>query len=98
MFKRIIFYTMLLAASPLAVHAGQGTIRETDDAIIVEYSGENDEDVKAAKIAKEREFKQEEVDAVRQRTKIEQSLAKKAAKEAAQNAPGAPREERIEEE
>jgi hypothetical protein len=86
MFKQIIVCAMLLAVLPMTSHAGQGTIEETDDAIIVEFSGESDADVQAAKIAREREVKQAEIDAERQRAIIEQSKAKKDAKEAAKNA------------
>gem|GEM_PF-1149786 len=85
MFKQLIFCAMLLTSFPLTVYAAQGTIRETDDAIIIEYSGENDEDVKASKIVKEREEKQTAVDDERRRTLIEQSKAKKSAKEAGRN-------------
>jgi hypothetical protein len=80
MFKQIIFCTLLLAASPLAVHAGQGVIRETDSAIIVEYSGENDADVKAAKTANEREENQAEGDAEKQKALAELRAEKAKAK------------------
>jgi len=84
MLKRILFYKMLAAVLPLAAQAweGTGTIHETDTAIIVEYYG-NPEDAKAARIVEERENKQAEVDAERQRSKIEQSKARTAAKQAA---------------
>lgn len=82
MFHRIIFYTFLLATYPLATYAGQGTIRETDNAIIIEYSGEDDPDVKAVIIARERNEKQAEVDAKRQKALIEASIEKAKAKAA----------------
>jgi hypothetical protein len=93
MFKKAIYY-FLFAALPLTAHAGQGTIRETDDVIIIEYSGEGDADVKAAKITKEREEKQAEVDAERQKTRAELSNEKSAAKSAAKIAEKAARKAR----
>jgi hypothetical protein len=74
---------MLLTLLHLVAYAGQGTgtIRETDTAIIVEYSG-NVEDVKVARIDKEREEKQTSVDAERRKALIEQSVEKAKAKAA----------------
>ena len=54
---RVIPYLVLLvAALPNLVHAGQGTISETDSQIIVEYQG-NANDVAAATIEKAKEDK-----------------------------------------
>jgi hypothetical protein len=47
---------LLLALLPLPAHAGHGTIRETDTAIIIEYEGDAN-DVKAAKVQEEIEEK-----------------------------------------
>lgn len=41
--NRRVFLALLLALLPLSAHAGQGTIRETDEGIIVEYSGDEDD-------------------------------------------------------
>lgn len=97
MFKRILFCTALLAVLPLAVLAGQGTIRETDDAIIIEYSGENDDEVKAAIKTRELEAKQAEADAERRKTKAEQGEEKAKAKAAIREQKG-PRVRESEEE
>jgi hypothetical protein len=97
LFKRIIFYTILLTALPLAALAGQGTIRETDDAIIIEYSGENDDEVKAAIKTRELEQKQAEVDAERQKIKAEQGMEKAKEKAAIREQKG-PRVRESEEE
>jgi len=37
---RHLLASLLLLLAPLAAQAGQGTIEETDDAIIVEYTGD----------------------------------------------------------
>jgi hypothetical protein len=93
---KYIFLYIIFAALPQTAHSGHGTIQETEDAIIVEYSGEDDAEVKTFKMVKERDEKQATIDAVRYNEKIEQSLEKKKAREAARNAPGAPREGRKE--
>ena len=82
MVKQIIFCTAILTSLPLAALAGQGTIRETDDVIIIEYSGENDDEVKTAIKTRELETKQAEVDAERRKTKAEQGAEKAKAKAA----------------
>jgi hypothetical protein len=97
MFKKILLSTTFLAFSLQFAHAGQGTIRETEDAIIIEYSGENDEEVKAALKAKEREEKQAEVDAEKRKAKAEQGLEKEKAKAAIREQKG-PRVRESEEE
>ena len=76
MSKRIIFCAIFIATYPLTVLAGQGTIRETEDAIIIEYSGENDEEVKDALKVRELDEKQKAVDDEKQKKLIEQSAEK----------------------
>jgi hypothetical protein len=87
MFKRIIFCTMLLAALPLTAYAAASgcSIRETDTEIIVECYG-NEEDLKAARIIRDSNDKQQQIEAERQRVKVEQSNAKIRAKQAARMA------------
>jgi hypothetical protein len=44
--KQVYFLMLLAVFTSLPAHAGQGTIRETDEQIIIEYSGD-DSDAKA---------------------------------------------------
>jgi hypothetical protein len=82
MLSKILLFTTLIASTQLTAQAGQGTIRETDDAIIIEYSGDSDEDVKAVIKARELQEKQAEVDAKKREELIEQSAQKAKAKDA----------------
>jgi len=58
--NKIIHAVLLLAVLPTMVYAGEGTIRETDKQIVIEYSGENDKDVIDAKIVRAQEEKKQE--------------------------------------
>lgn len=81
MFSKILLFTALLALSHLTAHAGQGTIRETDNAIIIEYSGAGDEDVKAVIKSRELQEKQDAVDAKKREELIEKSVERAKAKD-----------------
>ena len=84
---KIFVLTVVCAVFALPVHAGQGTIRETDTQIIVEYTG-GDEDVKASKAREEeleskRQVEQAEIKQKEETDKINQEKLEKAARKGA---------------
>ena len=84
MLRQIYFFLIVAASLPVAAHAGAGygTITETDTAIIVEYYG-NPDDVRAVKLAEERNEKSAAAAAARQQELIEISRKRTKAKQAA---------------
>ena len=65
--NRTSLIILLLAVLPNFVYAGQGTIRETDSQIIVEYEGDANE-VAAGNIVREKEEKLKELeDSIREK-------------------------------
>jgi hypothetical protein len=72
-----------LAALPEA-HAGQGTIRETDTEIVIEYWGTDDDRKTAEELKAEREKKEAEEKARLERIK-ERNARREAARRASQD-------------
>ena len=68
--NRRVFLALLLALLPLAAYAGQGTILETDDKIIIEYSGDEDAAKTSIKQKEEREREHGRIQTEDERRKI----------------------------
>lgn len=78
---RRICLAALIAVLPHPVHAGHGTIRETDTQIIIEYTGD-DYEVKAGKMEKEQEEKKKEAEEEKERKDEDKYASQRAKHEA----------------
>jgi hypothetical protein len=76
MSKNFYWLLLLLCACPLTSYAGQGTIRETDTGIFVEYSGTDDPEVLAFIAARKEKERQDELDADKFIKRAEQAQAR----------------------
>jgi hypothetical protein len=61
--NRRVFLALLFALLPLQAYAGEGTILETDEKIIIEYSGDDNDAKAALSLKEEREQEQSKLQA-----------------------------------